>query len=122
MPCPLAQLAAVITEELSHTTILIYKDCGVRLIFESGSRIDTVAPAKDLEGAIKLFHRGNVGDAVAVESIWDFGTLKIDRVPADLKTDVEVMEWFQQSRKTIPVETALGGRCEDGLRSLKMTA
>jgi hypothetical protein len=91
----LSQLAAVITEELSHTMILIYKDCGARIIFESGNKIDTVAPAKDVEGAIKFFTDGTAGMPSPRHLFGPVGTLKIHRVPAELKTDVEVLEWFQ---------------------------
>ena len=82
----IVDLAAVMTDQSSRTVVLVWKDGGCRVIFETGSRMDS-SPAGDVDSAIRLL----TSPASPLAS----GQVSIHRVPATTKTESQVLEWLQ---------------------------
>lgn len=82
----LTELTAVITEKLSHTIVLIFRNSTMRFIFESGNKIDSACPG-DLDATIQFL--------TAPPSPLFGGQVGVHRVPAEATTSEQVLEWFQ---------------------------
>jgi hypothetical protein len=89
VPHLLTELAVVITEELTHTIVLIWRDASIRIIFESGGKMDVASPG-DLDAAIHIL--------TSPPSPLSSGQYSIHRVPPDATNELQVLEWMQ----TIP--------------------
>lgn len=88
------ELAAVITENISRTIVLLWRDGGARLIFGmTGSKMDAALPA-NLDTAIQII----TGPQSPLAAFAKFGgQVNVYRVPAELTTDIEVLSWLQSN-------------------------
>lgn len=102
----LNELAAVITEKLSRTIVLLWRDGGARLIFGmTGSKMDAALPA-DLDTAIQII----TGPQSPLSTFAGLGgQINIYRVPAELTTDMEILAWLQ-SNPDVRLEFSSGAR------------